>query len=131
MTGARFSRVPAFSQSDFKQAPDLDDVRFPLPLFRGDAELVARYRAIRRMAIQGADYEREQMAFKGELRSRRWTVDKPWHLGTWFGLLYETALRIAGAPLSGLSCCGACCLRCSQPSTSRTLLYRWRMAKNL
>ena len=41
------------------------------------------------MAIQGADYEREQMAFKGELRSRRWTVDKPWHLGTWFGLLYD------------------------------------------
>ena len=41
------------------------------------------------MAIQGADYEREQMAFKGELRSRRWTTDKWWHLGTWFGMFYD------------------------------------------
>ena len=90
MTGATFKQVPAFNQADFKQAPDLDDVRFPLPFFwQGDAELIARYRAIRRMAIQGADYEREQMAFKGELRSRRWTTDKWWHFGTWFGLLYD------------------------------------------
>ena len=91
MTGAKFKQVPAFNQADFKQAPDLDDVKFPLPLFwpKGDAELIAQYRAIRRMAIQGADYEREQMAFKGELRSRRWTTDKWWHFGTWFGLLYD------------------------------------------
>ncbi len=39
------------------------------------------------MAIQGADYEREQMAFKGELRSRRWTTDKPWHPGLLLGIL--------------------------------------------
>ena len=91
MTGARFKQVPAFNQADFKQAPDLDDVRVSASvlLARGDAELIARYRAIRRMAIQGADYEREQMAFKGELRSRRWTTDKWWHFGTWFGLLYD------------------------------------------
>ncbi len=89
MTGATFKQVPAFNQADFKQAPDLDNVTFPLPFFRGDAKLVAKYRAIRRMAIQGADYEREQMAFKGELRSRRWTVDKWWHWGTWFGLAYD------------------------------------------
>ena len=89
MTGAKFEQVPAFNQADFKQAPDLDSVEFPLPFFMGDAELVAKYRAIRRMAIQGADYEREQMAFKGELRSRRWTTDKWRHFGTWFGLLYD------------------------------------------
>ena len=89
MTGAVFKQVPAFNQADFKQAPDLDDVKFPLPFFRGDAGLIARYRAIRRMAIQGADYEPEQMAFKAELRSRRWTTDKWWHWGTWFGLLYD------------------------------------------
>ena len=91
MTGAAFTEVPAFNQADFKQAPDLDDVRFPLPGFwrGGKAKLVAKYRAIRRMAIQGADYEREQMAYKGELRSRRWTVDKFWHPGLWLGLFYD------------------------------------------
>ncbi len=41
------------------------------------------------MAIQGADYEREQMAFKGELRSQRWTVDKLWHPSLWLGILYD------------------------------------------
>ena len=49
----------------------------------------AKYRALRRMAIQGADYEREQMAYKGELRARRWTVDKWWSIGTWIGLFYD------------------------------------------
>ena len=89
MTEAEFERVPAFNQADFKQAPELDNVKFPLPFFWGDAELIARYRTIRRMAIQGADYEREQMAFKGELRSRRWTADKWWSIGTWLGLIYD------------------------------------------
>ena len=91
MMGAEFTIVPAFSQADFKQAPDLDDVKFPLPGFwrKGLPRLIPLYRALRRMAIQGSDYEREQMAFKGELRSRRWTTDKWWHLGTWFGLVYD------------------------------------------
>jgi len=91
MTGAAFAEVPAFNQADFKQAPDLDVVRFPVPGFwrMGKAELIAKYRAIRRMAIQGADYEREQMAFKGELRSKRWTVDKFWHPALWLGILYD------------------------------------------
>jgi uncharacterized protein YjbI with pentapeptide repeats len=91
MTGADFALVPAFNQADFRQAPDLDDVEFPLPgfWFGGKAGEVAQYRALRRMAIQGADYEREHMAFKGELRSRRWTVDKWWHPSLWLGMLYD------------------------------------------
>jgi len=91
LEGANFAEVPAFIQANFGQAPDLDDVRFPLPGFwrGGKAELVAQYRAIRRMAIQGADYEREQMAYKGELRARRWTVDKFWHPGLWLGIFYD------------------------------------------
>ncbi len=115
MTGAKFSRVPAFNQSDFKQAPDLDDVYFPLPSFwrasfkkqtgfsvnkleRRDERiqwrthvlaLIAQYRALRRMAVQGADYEREQMAFKGELRAKRWTVDKWYGLTVWLGWFYD------------------------------------------
>ena len=78
LTGAQFSKVPAFSQADFKQAPDLDNVSFPArPFWRGgDKDLVPQYRALKRLAVQGHDYEREQMAFKGELRSRRGVIDK-------------------------------------------------------
>jgi hypothetical protein len=91
MSGAEFAQVPAFNQADFKQAPDLDSVTFPLPRFwlGGEADNTAKFRAIRRIAIQGADYEREQMAFKGELRSKRISVDWPWHLTFWFGAIYD------------------------------------------
>jgi hypothetical protein len=93
LSGASFSELPSFSQADFNQAPDLDGVDFPLPPAEpwtsGDKDLIPKYRAMRRMAIQGADYDREQMSFKGELRSRRWTTDKPWHPGLWLGILYD------------------------------------------
>jgi len=91
MTGAKFERVPSFNQADFKQTPDLDAVDFPLPGFwrRGEAALIPHYRALRRMAVQGADYEREQMAFKGETRSKRGTEHKPWHTAFWFGIAYD------------------------------------------
>ena len=95
LTGAYFSKVPSFCQVDFKQAPDLDGVDFPLPpaepLASGDRDLIPKYRAIRRMAIQGADYDREQMAFKSEMRSRRWNVDKLWHPEGFFGWCYDWA----------------------------------------
>ena len=93
LTGANFSKVPSFCQADFKQAPDLDGVRFPTPdaepFVSGDPDLIPKYRAIRRMAIQGADYDREQRAFKGELRSRRWTTDRWWHPSLSLGILYD------------------------------------------
>lgn len=47
------------------------------------------YRAIRRLAIQGHDHENEAKAFKGEVRSKRGTIDKPWHASFWFGALYD------------------------------------------
>ena len=93
LSGAYFSKVPSFCQADFKQAPDLDGVDFPLPdrepAVIGDPDLIPKYRAIRRMAIQGADYESEHKAFKGELRSRRWRIDKWWHPSAWLGVLYD------------------------------------------
>ncbi len=91
MMGATFARVPTFSQGDFKQAPDLDDVEFPLPCFwgKGNPKLIPLYRALRRIAIQAADHEREQMAFKGEVRCKRRNEHKPWHLAFWFGLAYD------------------------------------------
>ena len=93
LTEARFSKIPSFCLADFKQAPDLDRVSFPLPSAEpfviGDPSLIPKYRALRRMAIQGADYESEHKAFKGELRSRRWGIDKWWHPSAWLGVLYD------------------------------------------
>ncbi len=44
---------------------------------------------MKRLAIQGHDHEREQAFFKEELKSRRWSADKPWSAVFWFGLLYQ------------------------------------------
>ena len=91
LTTAHFSKVPAFSQADFKQAPDLDNVSFPpRPFWRGcDKVLVPQYRALKRLAAQGYDYEREQTAFKGELRSRRWVIDQWYGPSVWLGMFYD------------------------------------------
>ena len=91
LTDAQFSKVPSFSQADFKQAPDLDNVSFQArPFWRGgDKDLVPQYRALKRLAVQGHDYEREQMAFKGELRSRRWVIDKWYGPSVWLGIIYD------------------------------------------
>ena len=91
LKNAQFSEVPNFSQADFNQAPDLDNVKVPLPSFwrKGKMELIPLYRAIRRMAIQGADYEREQMALKGEIRSKRGTEHRWYHAAFWYGLAYD------------------------------------------
>jgi len=95
LTETHFSKMPDFCQADFKQAPDLDDVDFPLPpaepLTIGDKDLIPKYRTIRRMAMQSADYDREQRAFKGEMRSRRWGIDKFWHPEGFFGWCYDWA----------------------------------------
>jgi len=101
MTGAALTEVPVFNQADFKQAPDLDDVRFPLPNFwrGGNRRLIAQYRALRRMAVQGGDYEREQMAFKGEIRSKRGNEHQWHHAAFWFGLAYD-ALSDFGRSIS-------------------------------
>ena len=107
LTGASFSGVPNFCQADFKQAPDLDGVYFPLPddepFASGNKDLIPKYRAIRRMAIQGADYDSEQRAAKGELRSRRWIEDRRRHPALWLGILYDLAAdcgRSIGRPFA-------------------------------
>jgi uncharacterized protein YjbI with pentapeptide repeats len=91
MNGAKFSEVPSFSQSSFREAPDFDNVTFPLPRWWGGHRTsnIANYRHLRRLAIQGHDHENEAKAFKGEVRSKRGAVDKPWHAAFWFGILYD------------------------------------------
>jgi hypothetical protein len=118
---AKFHRVPDFIQAHFAEAPRLDDLTihtqfaerghwFSWPrriakgcwnrVFSADPDLPARWRALRRLAIQGHDGEREQMFFANEIGSQRFVSDwpvpiVPWQprswLGFfrfWFGILY-------------------------------------------
>ena len=57
--------------------------------FKGDPDRAARWRALKRLAIQGHDHARELEFFRRELLARRWNEDKPWHAVFWFGLLYQ------------------------------------------
>jgi hypothetical protein len=95
LSGATFAKLPGFVQTSFKEAPRLDNVVLPaikpFPGLSGRAAMneQAKLRAIRRLAIAGNDYENESLAFKGEVRSRRGSQDKPWHAAFWFGVLYD------------------------------------------
>jgi hypothetical protein len=98
--GACFRAVPNFIQAHFAEAPRLDDCRiepqgfWPSTLadvknhFKGDRDLSARWRALKRLAIQGHDHMRELEFFKGELKARRWSEDKPLSAVFCFGLFY-------------------------------------------
>lgn len=84
---------PTFVQANFIEAPSFETVKLPRPEFfrGGDASRVAAYRALRRIAIQGHDHEIEARAFKGEIRSKRFFTDWPWHPAFWFGLIYDAS----------------------------------------
>ncbi|MBU2583565.1 MAG: hypothetical protein KJ622_17800 [Alphaproteobacteria bacterium] len=72
-------------------------------LFGGDRDVPAQWRALKRLAIQGHDHEREQFFFPMEIRSARFVMDWPlhwkvWDSGAWggvfrfwFGLAYQFA----------------------------------------
>ena len=136
LSKAYFSEVPSFCQADFKQAPDLDGVDFPLPnrepAVVSDPTLIPKYRAIRRMAIQGADYESEHKAFKGELRSRRWCIDKWWHPSAWLGVALRWRCRLRPLHQPARDCLGRHNTRVRNVlweqslSRSRSPVRRWR-----
>lgn len=100
LAGAIFDNVPDFHQAHFSEAPRLDAstirqrrARQPMheaiqSWFKGDADLTARWRALKRIAVQGHDHMHELEFFGRELKSRRWSTDRPWHLAFWFGLVY-------------------------------------------
>jgi len=93
--------VPDFRQAKFNEAPDLDDVSFPTPAWwtgHGSGD-TTKYRAIRRLAIQGQDHENEAKVFKGEIRSKRGTEHKFYHAAFWYGLAYD-ALSDFGRSMS-------------------------------
>jgi hypothetical protein len=111
-----FFFVPDFEQAHFAEAPRLDDSYFRLP--NGDlykfseqrssgieTDVTARWRALRRIAVQGHDHELELIFLAEEIKSRRgvqdWALPNPlcWRRGDpiswpgggryWAGFLYE------------------------------------------
>jgi hypothetical protein len=102
LTNARFrTTVPRFNQATFREAPDFENVVYPVPSFwglkkdvndrtsSGGNSVMGAYRALRRMAVQGHNHEQEALAFKGEVRSRRGAIDRAWHAPYWFGIIYD------------------------------------------
>jgi hypothetical protein len=92
---ATFAKLPDLVQTSFRETPRLDNVSLPAAAFfpelsaKAALEEQAKFRAIRRLAIAGQDHDNESMAFKGEVRSRRGTLDKPWHAAFWLGAMYD------------------------------------------
>ena len=118
MEGARFYEVPNFTQATFVEAPRLDDIEIdrgipPMSLvavrmfFRGNQERAARWRALKRLAVQGQDHALVQRFFAEELLARRWVADKPWHGRYWFGLAYQVLSNFGRSLLFPLAWLGA------------------------
>ncbi|MCP4307774.1 MAG: hypothetical protein GY788_23455, partial [bacterium] len=105
LTGVHFRRVPDFIQAQLAEAPRLDFLtlarnvepgglwrsmgRVIRPNVEKSRDLSARYRALKRLAIRGHDHQREQLFFKGELRSQRGGEDLVFSWLLWLGLIYE------------------------------------------
>ena len=107
----KFKCVPDFTGAHFEEAPVLDDVDLEPERLRNASEdrlrvgLPERWRALRRLAIQGHDHERELLFFKGEIVARRGTRDTWRHLWFWIGWIYQIVSdfgRSMTRPLLGL-----------------------------
>ena len=80
MAGARFEGVPDFIQAHFEEAPRLDNVRVKGRKIAAEdnrRDMPARWRALKRLAIQACDQDREHAFFAGEVRSARLAGDWP------------------------------------------------------
>ena len=90
-----FNCVPDFSEAHFEEAPLFDNVNLEPEHFgkalaqESETSISARWRALKRLAIQGYDHERELQFFKGEVIARRRTQDKLSHARFWVGWLYQ------------------------------------------
>lgn len=122
LEGAGFRVVPSFIQAHFIESPRLDGVDIGRPERAKDkanarpeaehgiaraslrpSEDAARWRALRRLAAQGHDHERELQFFADEIRAARGATDLalPWPVWSatawrstarwWWGFAYEVA----------------------------------------
>ena len=91
LANARCRKVPNFIQAHFPEASRLDDIEVPTvtDIAKGTREqrlhLTARYRALKRLAIQGHDHDRELQFFADEMRSQ---LDERWKLKSVLIALY-------------------------------------------
>jgi hypothetical protein len=85
LSGANFGIVPIFVQTHFDEAPVFDDVEINDKRAGNKKSItyLARWRALRRLAIQGQDNEKEREYFSGEL----WSLS-PRNIRYWFGVAY-------------------------------------------
>lgn len=100
LTQTRFKQLPDFIQARFEESPELDAIHIEpqrgwprrladfKTLLKGNADLAARWRALKRLAVAAHDHDRELLFLKGEVLARRWSADKPWHALFYFGLFY-------------------------------------------
>jgi hypothetical protein len=102
LRGVIFGETPDFEQAHFSEAPRLDTSRYP---DKAEPGATARWRALKRLAVQGHDHEREQLFFAQEIKSLRGITDWPWPrlqklfskgepvwrngARYWFGLAYQ------------------------------------------
>ncbi|MDD9999176.1 MAG: hypothetical protein OXQ89_15675 [Rhodospirillaceae bacterium] len=91
------------SQAHFTEAPRLDEIeivelsnykiRISLQTlkfqFKGNREKAAKFRALRRLAVQGFDQSQAEEFHRAELISERGVVDKYWSVSFILSLLYE------------------------------------------
>ena len=90
-----FQQLPEFSGAHLQEPPEFDTVNLDTARLNRTEEIrpvvsrTARWRALRRLAVQGHDHERELQFFKDEITARRGTVDKWTGPRFWAGWLYE------------------------------------------
>jgi len=91
-----FRYLPDFSEAHFEEAPLFDHIDLKPEQLKADTtegegsiESPARWRALKRLAIQGHDHERELEFLKGEILARRGTEDTVTQLRYWAGWIYQ------------------------------------------
>jgi hypothetical protein len=99
LADASFHQVPSFIGATFKGILRLDNVRTPRYRWLGytpDKDARARFRELRRRAVEAQDRGRELEFFAQEFRTGRFHskrfppwLPKVWHLGFWLGLAFE------------------------------------------
>ena len=77
LADAVFLQVPDFIQASFQKAPRLDNVRVGVGEMERDKDMAARWRALRGLASDGHDHEREMDFFAGEVKAQRFVEDFP------------------------------------------------------
>jgi hypothetical protein len=113
LSDAEFGQVPDFTQSTLHRDPRLDNVKVARGSLIGpvrreveddsetwmllwrimhhviDTDAPAKFRELKRYAIQGEDHRSELEFHAQEIRTSRFAIDKWWHPRFWFGVLYE------------------------------------------